>query len=100
MTEQRHPESALDPELGTVRLCRGCGEEWPRAERVIDSWVTHLFLADTDQMPIADDLELDKARGYYRMGASTVLAAVAAQMDDAEFAALFRRLLRSPVPPL
>ena len=19
-----------DPELGTVRLCRGCGEEWPK----------------------------------------------------------------------
>lgn len=29
MDPRRVPER-VDPEIGLVRLCRGCGEEWPK----------------------------------------------------------------------
>jgi hypothetical protein len=35
----RSPLVREDPELGAVRLCRGCGDEWPLDE---EFWYFHL----------------------------------------------------------
>lgn len=68
------------------------GDELP-----IDDYVNRLFLRDTDDIDLDDDMVHEVALAWYKLGASTVLAEVAEHLPDGELAPLLRRLIPSLV---